>query len=402
MCYNDDSAIHFSERTGYAVEYKVCYYCGTKYPAEEETCPLCGGRETEPEAVDETPAELRPEAPAAEPAPRKKKKQGMGVGSTIVCILLALAVIAGTLFILHSLGVIGKAPAKTEDPSLALPVETEEKTVACTGLTVSPEELTFTEDGQKNRLTVRAEPADCTEAIVFESAEPTVASVDEDGEVTAVAPGATAVIISCGEYAKSIPVTCDFIPSVDPDEITTEPAVGTTPEPDTETESGDLTISSEDFTLFYAGETTRLTVSGKSGSVEWSSTDPSVASVQDGTVTAVAPGTATITATVGGESVKAIARCRFEAGPAAETAPAPAGDVTISQEDVTLFSQGETFTLRLLDGDQRLSGVTWSTSDASVCVVDGSGNVTAMGSGQARVSGVYGGVTRVCIVRCSF
>jgi len=347
------------------------------------------------------PAELRPEAAAPEPVSRRKEKRGLGVVSTIVCILLALAVIAGTLFILQSLGIIWKDRTQTEDPSLTLPVETEEKTVACTGLTVSPEELTFKEDGQKNRLTVTTEPADCTEKIVFESADETIASVSEDGEVTAVAPGATSVIVSCGEYAKSVPVGCEFIPSVDPADVMPEPAPGTDQEPDGESESGELAISSEDFTLFYAGETTRLTVSGKSGSVEWSTTDPSVATVKDGTVTAVAPGTATITATVGGESVKAIARCRFEA-----TEPSggvtPAGDVSISQDDVTLFSPGETFTLRMLDGDQRLSGVAWSTSDASVCVVDGSGNVTAVGSGTARVSGVYGGVTKVCIVRCGF
>lgn len=44
----------------------------------------------------------------------------------------------------------------------------------------------------------------------------------------------------------------------------------------------------------------------------------------------------------------------------------------------------------------------WSTSNAAVASVDGSGKVTAAGGGQCTVTASVGGQTFTCIVRCSF
>ncbi len=72
-----------------------------------------------------------------------------------------------------------------------------------------------------------------------------------------------------------------------------------------------LTLSSTDFTLFSAGETNALTVSGGSGTYQWFSEDEGVASVDaDGVVTAVSSGNVEIVVTDGEHKGTCIVRVR--------------------------------------------------------------------------------------------
>lgn len=76
-----------------------------------------------------------------------------------------------------------------------------------------------------------------------------------------------------------------------------------------------LNLNKSDFTLKSAGAAYQLKValSGTEDTVVWVSSDESVATVtEDGTVTAVAPGTATITASCGDMSAQCIVRCNWE------------------------------------------------------------------------------------------
>ena len=83
---------------------------------------------------------------------------------------------------------------------------------------------------------------------------------------------------------------------------------------------GGITLSRTDFTLFSAGSAYRLTVTGAEGECAFASSDESVATVAaDGTVTAVAPGQATITVTCGEETATCIVRCRWETAGEGET-----------------------------------------------------------------------------------
>ena len=95
-----------------------------------------------------------------------------------------------------------------------------------------------------------------------------------------------------------------------------------------------LTLSKTDFTLKSAGASWKLTVSGgDADQIQFTSSDESVATVaQDGTVTAVAPGTATITAASGGLTAQCIVRCRWT-----ESAPdGSAGGSTSAAKSVDL------------------------------------------------------------------
>ena len=81
-----------------------------------------------------------------------------------------------------------------------------------------------------------------------------------------------------------------------------------------------LTLNRTDFTLFSAGSTFQLKYQapeGAQGEAAFASSDEAVATVaQDGTVTAVAPGSATITLTYGDLTASCTVRCRWEDAPA--------------------------------------------------------------------------------------
>ena len=91
-----------------------------------------------------------------------------------------------------------------------------------------------------------------------------------------------------------------------------------TPEPETpESTTPSLTLDKNDFTLFAAGESYLMTATANNTEEEqtvvWTSSDPSIATVKDGLVTAVAPGTCTITATYGDLTATCIVRCNWQA-----------------------------------------------------------------------------------------
>ena len=387
------------------MEHKVCYYCGTKYDAEEERCPLCG--ET---AVEEEPEQIQPAVQTApsesEPKQKVKANKKTNAIAVVICIVLALAVVGGALFFLHSLGFLSIGEPAVDNTSLNLPVETE--TVACTGIRVSPEQTVFTGVGQKELLTVTCEPANCTEQVTYESADPGVASVTADGEIMAVGTGTTSITVTCGEFAKAIPVTCNLI-TENPDNGIPEITEVTAPEPappqkETETApTGSFTIQyygedREDISINSAEERIQLSVS--SGSAAWESKDPGVVRVEDGLVTPVGVGVTKVIATVDGKTAECIVRCNVAAAPTAET-PVPEQQTSgraLESNDVTV-SVGETFRMNLLENGKRVSGVSWHSTNEAVCTVDASGKVTCTGGGMAKIIGTVDGQSYECIVR---
>ncbi len=90
-----------------------------------------------------------------------------------------------------------------------------------------------------------------------------------------------------------------------------------------------LSLNKTDFTLLKAGETYQLEpvwVNGGSAALTWSSSDETVATVsEDGTVTAIAPGVASITAASSDLSASCTVRCSFEA----ETDTPDSGDTSV-------------------------------------------------------------------------
>lgn len=129
--------------------------------------------------------------------------------------------------------------------------------------------------------------------------------------------------------------------------------------------------------------------------VTWSTSNASIATVNNGEVTAVSAGTATITATADGKS----ATCTVTV--TADTVPVTG--VTLNKTSTSLYvGDTETLTATVQPGNASNQNVTWSTSDASVATVE-NGVVRATGRGTATITVTTedGGFTAGCTVTVS-
>lgn len=156
-----------------------------------------------------------------------------------------------------------------------------------------------------------------------------------------------------------------------------------------------VVISVFEVTLTSLGDTLTLTaeardasgnsVSGKS--FTWTSSNKEVATVStNGLVTAVAKGSATITATtdgVGGSAAVQVAQAIAE---------------IVATPDATALAVGETITLSAEATDARGNGVegvsfTWQSSNESVATVDAMGVASAVAPGTATITATSGDVS---------
>ena len=166
-----------------------------------------------------------------------------------------------------------------------------------------------------------------------------------------------------------------------------------------------LTLDRETLDLAEAGTTMTLVPTfspeGATGTVTWSSSDEAVATVDgQGMVTAVAPGTATITATLeNGQSAQCTVNCTWDPEAAADGEEAPAEQTTVglSANDITLDSAGDSQQLTVNGAEGE---VTWASEDTAVATVDDQGNVTAVAPGRTTVTATVGDQTFNCAVRC--
>ena len=161
-----------------------------------------------------------------------------------------------------------------------------------------------------------------------------------------------------------------------------------------------LELSETELRFTSAGATAVLKVEeADAGSVRWSSSNPAVASVgASGLVTALRPGTAVITASVGGRSAACTVVCDWEGD---EPGPDDPGSepLRLLKTDMTFFNPGEFFTLTVLNVPSG-TAVSWRSTDPSVATVDANGKVVAVGAGTTTIVATVGDRTGECIVRC--
>lgn len=163
--------------------------------------------------------------------------------------------------------------------------------VPVTKVTLSRKELPA-EVGQSSVLTATVSPVNAANKNVrWTSADTSIATVDGNGRVTAVAVGTTMVFVTTedGEFVAVCRVTVS-------DNTPATPA----PTP--------FSIDKTSLEL-YEGQETTLTASGATGGVDWTSSDGTIAAVSDGKITAVKMGIADITAQEK-EGEKRTATCR--------------------------------------------------------------------------------------------
>ena len=127
----------------------------------------------------------------------------------------------------------------------------------------------------------------------------------------------------------------------------------------------------------------------------WSSSDESVVSVsEDGRITAVGLGSASVSVSLGADGPEAFVEVTVERNPDTSIVQS----IVLDRASVSLY-EGRTTRITAAVLPESYDGeVIFSTSDSSVAVVTSDGVIRAVGEGTATVSATAGGVTEYCSV----
>ncbi len=423
----------------------ICDLCGTSYPDTEDQCPICGTAKTDTAAQrndqqagaednysyvrggrfsasnvrkhndgnelprSQTPAKPKKEAkdePAAvppvrkrEPAPKKpqpksgeKKQTRSNLPLIIIVTVLFLAILGVGIYLISFImnadrpNAGGSSTSSTLDPNREIP---------CTGISLDISEITFDSLDKTQLLSPVKEPANTTEKVLYYSSDENVVTVSEGGIVRAVGPGTATISVVCGGASTSVQFTCTA------GQLPPPPSTNPTDPPDLPPVAV-FELNRSDFTLKGYGASWNLANANEGylgpdpTLVTWTSSNPEVATVNNGLVVAVGNGKATITAEYDGMVVTAIARCN-SVEPPVETG------YKLDKTDVTM-KVGESFKLHLIDkttGQRITEGVVYTVWHATHVSVDDEGNVTCLQktNSHTKVFVEYEGVTYECIVR---
>lgn len=224
--------------------------------------------------------------------------------------------------------------------------------------------------GETEKLIATIEPDGTGNTVEWKSSNPSVATVDQYGQVLGVSAGDAIITANAGGKSASCRVTVDVpLKSV--------------------TITGDQTS-------IRKGATTQLKVSFEpedttdSKEVVWVSDDSEIANVnQNGLVTAIADGTTIIRAKVG--DIEGTYSITVEEIPLQ----------SIEMKNEITIHRGQTETLQITYIPENTTDdrtVNWSTSDSKIATVDGNGTVQAVGKGQAIIKATVGEKEASCTV----
>ncbi len=271
-------------------------------------------------------------------------------------------------------------PEPKPDPIAVQSVQLDRNTIA------------FTTEGETAQLIATVLPVDADDkSVMWSTTDPAIATVSEDGLVTAVANGSTTITVTTNDGGFSAECAVSVSIPAPPSDV---PVTG-------------ITLSSSTLTLAAVGETYQLVATvmpedATNKAVMWRSNNADVATVSNaGVVTAVADGTATITAITEDGGFEAACAVSVEL-PAAVV---PVTGISINPTVLTLDTVGARATLvtTVEPADATDKTVVWQSSNEDVATVEADGTVTAMADGTATIvaTTVDGGFTAACEVAVS-
>ncbi len=424
----------------------VCDVCGTSYPETATQCPICGIAKTDAsksatggdsgyvfvkggrfshanvrkrnagkkelprvvapvkpqkESVAKTSQETAPAVPkkeqpvrrqttAARQKPdREKRERRTNLVLALIALLLVLAIVAVFAWLVRGwlVGNESTEPAGSSSQSTS----SSSAEIACTDVRLALGEKIFTSMEDKFYLSVTVTPADTTDTVWYESSDERIATVDDKGIVYPVADGQAIIYVHCGAYTAECHITC---------EVGREPVDPTQPsDPTAPTEPAVvLKLNREEFSLNGYGDS-HILYNGELDPAEitWTSSDETVATVNNGKVVAVGNGTATITAEYMGQKATCVVRC---------------ANVVVSNYELrTRFGLGSDFTIKVGDTItlfmiEKESGLRIQAADLifalnkeGIITIDETGKITAIKSGTVTVTVIYGEVTLKSTVR---
>ena len=354
----------------------ICDICGTTYPSSSESCPICGC--SNDAAADLLGADMSYEDFLEETkdntknsSRRSRKKEIFDFDevntekeqveeayeneydaddedededetprrNTFVVILLTVLIVvllgaAAFIFIRYFL------PNMNQDeivPTTAA-IQEVETTPSATELTIPCDHMAMTNagiaelsaEGQQFLLHIKALPENTTDKIIYTSGDESIATVTEDGKITAVSEGETTIYISCGIQRIECPVIVKYVEETVPpttEAVEEETTAPTEAEEETEAEGepeetsetkGDtglknvtLKLKRTDIQLgVYYSFRLELDCDLDPEEVTWTSEHPHIATVDEtGSVKAIKAGTTSVTAKYGDQEVKCMVRC---------------------------------------------------------------------------------------------
>jgi len=350
----------------------ICEICGTAYSDTAVECPICGcpkpegaefAADTKEPGFEEVKAaaavkggrfsksnvnkRIKAEARASEQAqpkkqPQKKSRGDRGLIIAIILLLIAIFVVAGYIIVRYFLPNANTAKPSVPAPSTTqttvpettmdtLPTAaptTEPSEIRCTGLSVSEQLIRMNQEGATWQMNVIITPANSTDSLTFHTSDAEVATVSEDGLITAVGNGQCIVTVICGDQAVECVVKCDLAPApeqTEPEETEPEETDPEETEPEetkpTDPADGEFKFNTKykndkfgsEVTLSRAGEVW-IAYAGDidPSQVQWSVKNSSVARVSaDGRVTAVGSGYTVLTAVYNGVEYTCLIHCDF-------------------------------------------------------------------------------------------
>ncbi len=338
----------------------ICDICGTSYQDTAECCPICGCTKdsaadflTEEAVTEETVVESankavqtaskkaifdydeaniqRKKAVVEESADddeeedeeEEEPRRNIFVVILLTILIFAMLVAAGFIFVRYFLPNMNKdkeetRPAATEAQQVQQ--DTTEQRIGCETLVLnSGSQADLAGVGFSHLINVLVVPENTTDTLTFLSADESIATVSEDGKITAVGEGETIVTITCGNVQAYVNVSCDFTPETEPAAEATEATEAEEADETTaateENKKVDsnvvLKLKKSDIRLgVYYQFTLELDCDLDPKDVQWSSEHPHIAKVDDqGVVTAMQAGTTGIIAQYGDQKVQCIVRC---------------------------------------------------------------------------------------------
>ena len=246
-----------------------------------------------------------------------------------------------------------------------------DRTVHVTGVRLDRQTMTL-RLSETALLNATVFPSDATEKDVsWESSNPGVVEVDGNGYVTGVQVGEAkiSVITLEGGFSASCTVT---VRPIEVTNLTLDKYVINIRKGEKET----LTAT------FYPPDATSPVVS-------WASEDEAIATVIDGTVTAVGGGTCAVYARSG--SVRS-ADCYVNVS-------SPLASISLSETELTLErGQSADLTVSLEPADATDVNLVWSSDDANVARVSSDGTIEAVGCGTTAIRVKSGDIEAACQV----
>lgn len=406
----------------------ICDVCGTSYPDTATQCPICGsvrpgevaGISTGTEAPESqqsgytyvkggrfSKANVKkrnqgkvyvPENPGDEDDNGQESGSNKGLIVAVVLLLLAIVAVVGYIVVKFygpELKIFDhKSTGTTQSISTTQDTKASEDTtpettmisVPCTAIKPGKETIRLKKKGASELLNVDFEPKNTTQIPEFLSSDESVATVSQDGKITAVGNGEATITILCGDVV----VQCNVVCEIEEEQEETKPQ---------EFSTEDFKLNREDITFRKKKEQHQL-YNGEipKDQIKWTSENEKVATVKNGLVTAVGEGMTTVYAEYADVKLSCIIRCvgvgPYEEEKVEETQET---DYKINKTDVTI-GVGESFELTLTDKDGQLVSVTWVPGNPEVCSVSGN-TITGKIAEITTVTAVYDEVVYSCIVR---